>query len=250
MEGWIKLHRRFLESPIFTSNDAGLVQLWIYILLKINHEPKKVVMSNQIIELDKGQGIFGLNHIVRDLTGLKNENGKKFKSNKIRQYRRLILLEKLQSLKLKPTNKYTVITVLNWDQYQSIVTQMKLSRNTAVTQMLTNKNVKNGKNILNNGKLAKPVDLQTSIQQKLEKRQPRTQWEEKAFRYADALSIDLSGDIMGRWLKIFRDADQNGGNIKLDRAYSYLRDYQKPITNDGKVKLFFWAYAHNGGINS
>lgn len=193
-------------------------------------------MSSQIVELDKGQGIFGLNQIVRDLSGLKNENGKKFKSNKIRQYRRLILLEKLQSLKLKPTNRFTVITVLNWDQYQSIVTPMKLSRNTAVTQMLTNKNVKNDKNEKNINTIAEITANLAKTVQEIEK-------DEKISREYQLLGIEL-------WQQLHAPANKKSEFIRIVRdyprdlvqnSYAFASDY--PVTAI-RWKMFF-KHLHN-----
>lgn len=66
-----------------------------------------------------------------------------------------------------------------------------------------------------------------------------TAWQDKALRYAEALKIELTGNFRQRWFKAFKDA--NGGRNKgnLERAYSYLFDYTKPLTNDQKIRFFF-----------
>lgn len=234
--------RQTIESDIFYWKPPAWFKIWFYIVSKVNHTDTKL--------FKRGTNYFCWSE---DRLYLKKVTPSSY-------HECIKWLKSQKQITTQKTTRGNIITVCNYALYQNLQSYKSEAEPEAFTKAspkqvrsksdTINKYVKNERNILNNGKLAKPVDLQTSIQQKLEKRQPRTQWEEKAFRYADALSINLSGDVMGRWLKIFRDADQNGGNIKLDRAYSYLRDYQKPITNDGKVKLFFWAYAHNGGINS
>jgi len=145
-QGWIKLHRKILEHPIFTSGDSYLIHLAIYLLLKVNHEDKRILFNGQEIVIKRGQGIFGLNQLVKELTPYKNENSRNFKKFKTIIYRRLKILEKLQFLKLQPTNKFTIITILNYDVYQASETPVKLQRNSSETPVKTNKNNKNDKN--------------------------------------------------------------------------------------------------------
>lgn len=145
--GWIKLHRKILDNPIFTSKDSFLIQLWLYILLSVNHKPKRLLFNKKEMVIESGQGIFGLNQIVKDCTNLKKEDSSKFKKYKTIYYRRLKILQNLGNVKLNPTNKFTLITVINWDKYQGIETQVKLKRNSSETQVKTNKNDKNIKNV-------------------------------------------------------------------------------------------------------
>lgn len=59
-------------------------------------------------------------------------------------------------LYIKKTNKYSLVTVLNWDKYQGQRTtsehQVNIKRTSDEQQMNTNKNVKNVKNDKNNKK--------------------------------------------------------------------------------------------------
>jgi len=145
-KGWIKLYRKILEHPIFTSGDSYLIHLTIHLLLKVNHEDKRILFNGQEIVIKRGQGVFGLNQLVKELTPYKNEKSKNFKKFKTIIYRRLKILEKLQFLKLQPTNKFTIITILNYDVYQASETPVKLQRNSSETPVKTNKNDKNDKN--------------------------------------------------------------------------------------------------------
>jgi len=70
-----------------------------------------------------------------------------------------------------------------------------------------------------------------------------TAWQDKAFRYARALKIDLnSQDLKSRWLKVFKQAYEGRNAKNLELAYSYLSDYQRPLSNEAKIKFFFWIY--------
>lgn len=53
----------------------------------------------------------------------------------------------MQNLQLQPTNRFTIVTVSSWDRYQSDVTPVKLQRNSSVTPVKTNKNVKNDREV-------------------------------------------------------------------------------------------------------
>jgi len=156
--GWIKLHRKILENPIFTSNDSYLIHLWIYILLSVNHKEKKVLFNQKEFVIKKGSGIFGLNQMVKDLTIYKKENSKNFKRMKSIYYRRLKTLALLKNIELKTTNKFTIITVIQWNKYQ----QTELKRNSSGTQTelkrktkITNKNEEKEKNDNNDKKITK-----------------------------------------------------------------------------------------------
>lgn len=141
--GWIKLHRKILDSVVY--QDSHLLQLWVYILLKVNSRPKKFLFNQKEMILEPGQGIFGLNQIVKDLTKLRDEDRANFKKFKTTYYRRLKLLEKLGKVKLQPTNQFTIITVTYWQQYQQSETPVKLQRNSSETPVKTNKKYKNEK---------------------------------------------------------------------------------------------------------
>lgn len=69
-----------------------------------------------------------------------------------------------------------------------------------------------------------------------------TQWQDKAFRYADKLQIKLNDDLKGRWLKVFKQADLGRKSKNLEQAYSYLVDYPNPLSTEEKIKYFFYIY--------
>lgn len=69
-----------------------------------------------------------------------------------------------------------------------------------------------------------------------------TQWQDKAFRYADKLQIKLSEELKGRWLKVFKQASLGRKSKNLDQAYSYLVDYPNQLSSEEKIKYFFYIY--------
>lgn len=71
-----------------------------------------------------------------------------------------------------------------------------------------------------------------------------TSWQDKAFRYAKGLKIDLNEEYKARWLKVFKLAYEGRNSKNVELAYSYLSDYPRELSNEAKIKLFFWIYEH------
>ena len=143
MEGWIKLHRKFVEWEWFNVDE--MVKLFIYLLLTANHETTKW----RGIEIKRGQL----------LTGRKSLHDKtKISEQTLRTC--LSRLEKTGEINLQSTNRFTIITISNYDSYQSNqpttnqLTNQQLTSDQPTTnqQLTTNKNdkkEKNEKNIIN-----------------------------------------------------------------------------------------------------
>ena|SRR3990167_5855035 len=133
MEGWIKLHRKLLENLIF-NNEKGL-KIWIWCLLKANHKVNTFLLGRQKMIIKKGQFVFGSNHSSEEL-----------KLAKSTIWYWLEFLEREGQVELKKTNKYTIITMKNWDKYQEVGNKSETNEETNGKQIGTNKNVKNVKN--------------------------------------------------------------------------------------------------------
>ena len=142
MAGWIKLHRKLKNSLVFDNPD--LLKVWIWCLLKATHDDYIQMIGLQEVELEKGQFIFGRKVAANEL-----------KMSESKTYRLIKKLETMQNLNIKANNKYSIITIANWELYQSdsnnseqqFEQQMNNKRTTNEQQMNTNKNIKNNKNI-------------------------------------------------------------------------------------------------------
>jgi hypothetical protein len=142
LAGWIKLHRKLKDSLVFDNPD--LLKVWIWCLLKATHDDYTQMIGLQEVELKKGQFIFGRKVAANEL-----------KMSESKTYRLIKKLENMQNLNIKANNKFSVITIENWEIYQSdnnnneqqSEQQMNNKRTTNEQQMNTNKNIKNNKNI-------------------------------------------------------------------------------------------------------
>lgn len=135
--GWIKLYRKLLENPLI--KEPRLLQVMAYCLLKANYKETKMLWNGQEIILKPGQFITGRTQANNDL-GLKS----------VMFDRKLKVLQNRGFLNREVNNRFSIITITNWEEYQGrqeeVNSQMNNKRTTDEQQMNTNKNVKNVKN--------------------------------------------------------------------------------------------------------
>jgi hypothetical protein len=131
MTGWIKLHRKFLQWEWFTVDE--MVKLFIYLLLSANHEDGNF----QGVEVKRGQVITGLNKLSFN-TGISIQTLRTC----------LKRLEKTSEINIQSTNKFSIITICNYDTYQSDQQATNKQPNKPLTsnQQATNKQLTTNKN--------------------------------------------------------------------------------------------------------
>jgi hypothetical protein len=140
-KGWIKLHRKLVEWQWYKK--TNMTHLFIHLVLSANHEDNKW----QGIEIKRGQLITGRKSLSEE-TGISEQS--------IRTC--LHLLKSTNEITIKSTNKYSIITICNYDSYQfkdnainqqfnHDLNQQPTSNQPATNQQpTTNKNDKNNKN--------------------------------------------------------------------------------------------------------
>ncbi|HLO59835.1 MAG TPA: hypothetical protein VK179_13890 [Bacteroidales bacterium] len=120
MTGWIKLHRKFLDWEWY--QDANMVHLFLHLLLEANHETRKW----RGITINRGQLISG-RHELAESTGISERSVR-------------TCLEKLKStneIAIQTTNRYSVITICNYDKYQISETEKDQQTDQQPVQQLT-----------------------------------------------------------------------------------------------------------------
>lgn len=129
-QGYIKLHRKLLEWEWY--QDANTFRLFLHLLMKANHKDSK--WQGQLIK--RGQLVTGRKTLSVEL---------KMSERSIRTaFDHLIKTKELTS---KATNRNTLVTLMNYDSYQSDVIRTT-NQLPSIDQLLTtNKNVKNVKKI-------------------------------------------------------------------------------------------------------
>ena len=143
-QGYVKLYRKSLASTVF--GHEGLWKLFCLCLMRANHQEAEVVIPGLLkpIKLSPGQFITGRFSLWEDYHQLhlkKKPRRKPLPTGKT-LFQWLLTLQSMSILCIKSYNKYSIITVLNWNQYQQNVQQTFNRRSTGVHEQECNKNDK------------------------------------------------------------------------------------------------------------
>lgn len=103
--GYVKLWRKTLDSGLLQNGPAW--QLFGYLLLRATHKPYRTIVGGVVCELAPGEVVFGRSKAAADL-GLGEQQ--------IRTA--LNLLKKMKIATSRSTNKFTVVSLVNWHNYQ------------------------------------------------------------------------------------------------------------------------------------
>lgn len=104
--GWIKLYRSIRKHWLW--EDAEKLKWWIDILLQANHQERKVLIGNDLINIERG----GFHTSIMKLSErwqVDRKTVKKF----------LDLLEKDNMITLKSSKKGTTLKISNYEDYQA-----------------------------------------------------------------------------------------------------------------------------------
>lgn len=139
-QGWIKLYRKIQSSFVWTNSDQ--LKLWLLILMKANHSQNKFLFNGKEISVSSGQFVTG-----RDALASEYNRGVKPVQVVVSRtiWRWVKLFEKSQMLSIESTSTNSVITVLNWGEYQESVQPVSSDCPADVQPVSTNKNDKNEK---------------------------------------------------------------------------------------------------------
>lgn len=102
---YIKLFRKILKSPIWKNEKA--LKIWLWCLLKATHIEREQLVGQKIVHLEKGQFVFGRKKASQEL-----------QMTESMVYRYMKVLEKLQMLNIKPNNKFSIVSIEKWEDYQ------------------------------------------------------------------------------------------------------------------------------------
>jgi len=104
--GWVKLWRKTIDNEILQNPE--LLSFWIWCLLKAYHKEKTIFVGKQKVVIGKGCFLFGRRKAAIELNSTEQ---------KIRTC--LSSLESTNNITIKSTNKFSIISIINWDIYQS-----------------------------------------------------------------------------------------------------------------------------------
>jgi hypothetical protein len=106
MCGWIKTHRDLLEHP--RASDPNWLALWMRLLCMATHREKKVIFNGKLITLKPGQ-LISTRAELSSTSGISDST----------VHRLLFLMESEQQIEQQTTTVSRLVTIVNWDKYQS-----------------------------------------------------------------------------------------------------------------------------------
>ena len=154
-QGWIITHRKLRESSFY--KDSQAVHLWIHLLISANHKDAQVVRGNKIYEVKRGQLITG-RKLLSSETGI----------NESKLQRLLKVFEKCHMIEQQTNNVNRLVSIINYDQYQTSEQQVNSKRTASEQQVNTNNN-DNNKN--NDKELNRNIRANTSATKTIEQRE-------------------------------------------------------------------------------
>ena len=107
-KGWIRLHRKSVENPLYFSEPFDKWHAWTDLLLMVNHEHKEFISKGQLVTLEPGQTITSMAILAERWH---------WSVNKVRRYFKLLCGMGMCTLNGTPYG--TTITVVKWAFYQS-----------------------------------------------------------------------------------------------------------------------------------
>jgi len=117
MDGYIKVHRKILENPI-VCKDSNYLAVWMYLLLNATHKEIPAIFKGQKITLQPGQLITGRKVIAS-----------KFSISESKVQRILNRLKIEQQIEQQTSNKNSLISIVNWKEYQQSEQQIERQSN-------------------------------------------------------------------------------------------------------------------------
>lgn len=130
MNGWIKLHRKLLQNPIISK--PAWFSLWVILLLLANHDDENsFIWNGEKVKQEKGQFITGRKKLA-ELSGIPETTIERI----------LNYLESEHQIGQQKNNKYRLITILKWKEYQNVDTKTDNKRTTSGQLVDTIKNLR------------------------------------------------------------------------------------------------------------
>jgi hypothetical protein len=232
--GWVKLHRKLLESSLFQNHNAFIV--FSACLMLASHEKKKFPFNGDDVDISPGEFVTGI-HKLSEYCHISAQQARTA----------LAYLKVTNRITIKTTNKFSLVKVNKWDDYQE---SNKQNNKQITNQQQTNNYNQELKELKNNTTVTKVtgvIELNNEIHP-MSELEPTYEREDKpkrkskhgnktmavlAYAYAKASGADLTKTINGSaWLKplseIYDYFDKD-----VDAAVKYITDsvnYYESIT--------------------
>jgi len=148
--GYVKLWRKSIDTAIW--EDETLWRLWTLCLMKASHKNTETIIGRKKVKISRGSFITGRQRLWEDFYPSRTRRNRGF--SPLSLWRSLKFLEKLGNLNINSNNKFSIVSINNYDTYNSCDSedeqhheqQLNNKRTTSEQQLNTYKNNKNNKN--------------------------------------------------------------------------------------------------------
>ncbi|GAK12216.1 hypothetical protein [Geomicrobium sp. JCM 19039] len=146
MQGYIKDHRKELDSDIWMM-PPHYHRIWQYLKYMVNHQDKRIPMDESFMTIKAGQHLTSIRKIARGVGWYERGQFKELNPKTVSKVLEWLVDQGMIKVSNGQGNtKYTLVTLINWESYQTKDNESN-SEGTAREQSVdTNKNVKNDKN--------------------------------------------------------------------------------------------------------
>jgi hypothetical protein len=224
MSGWIKLHRKITDNPLYFAEPFSRVQAWVDLLIIANHKAGFFRVRGIRVDIKRGQ------------IGYTSETlAKRWKWSKGKVLRFLNELQNDTQIETQKNNITTLITILNYDIYQGDETQNETQnetqterrRNADGTQTDPNKNVKNIKK---------------------EKKRVMSEVKTSEIAPADKKYFEIASSFFELIKQNMTDLKINSTDLAKAKAEDWITDIRLMMTTDKRTKeelVHVWQYLKN-----
>ena len=110
-QGWISIHRKIRECFIWNEEPYDKAHAWIDLLLRANHDDKKVLINGQVQTVERGQFHTSLYKLAHDW---------QWDRRKVKRFLEMLEKERMiaTSCNVGGTTNGTTITIVNYEKYQ------------------------------------------------------------------------------------------------------------------------------------
>lgn len=199
MQGWIKLYRNLLEKSIWKNSTPEQKVILIVVLLLANHKYNQWEWHGEQFTCQPGQ-------FVTSLESLLTHSGKKISIQKIRTA--LKKFKKYEFLTWETTNTGSLITIVNWDKYQTReqneTDESNDCQQTYDKQPTHNKNVNNSKKSIYTESFEKFYSIYPRADQK---QQTFKNWKSRLKEYSEVDLIEAASKYKAQMIKEKREKE-------------------------------------------
>ena len=221
--GYVRLWRKSLDAGWIKNHK--LWAFWTWCLMKASFKEFDAIVGLQTIHLMPGQFIFGRRKAAEE-TGLTE-----------REIRTIVdLLKKAENLTIKTTNKFSVITIVNWPIYQAEIVVNDQLNDQPLTSKRPHTRIKELKNII------APGEILSEISDRL-KRYPDQETINRAFlaiqstRKSNRIADTVKLSILKTWERYPVESVMAGIKTYLEKGYQ----------DQGKDEKYLWGIIRKNG---